>query len=376
MGGAGTSRRSPPRMAPVKVEELRTQGAYLEAVAPIPSVEWGAVVMQLRSLAEGSADRFLRLYAAMIPLAVAAAAALAWWLGQGLRRDWEGLALEARRLRGGDLRPGLLEKLGSTREVSDVASSLAEMARTLEAQRLERERSHRRALRSERLAAERERLASLGQLSAGLAHELNNPLAVIAAAAEEAGRGSAGPRRRWLGTIRSEAARAASLVRDLLAYARPLHLRLAPCDLGALCQDAFEQASQGRAIVHRLRIQGAPLRAHLDSQRSKQVLINLFTNALDASPKGGELSVRLMRRGPLVLARVRDQGAGLPKGPLEGLFRPFFTTKASGTGLGLAISRGILRAHGGDLRARRPRGRGAEFTALWSEHPQGGRHGG
>jgi signal transduction histidine kinase len=243
-------------------------------------------------------------------------------------------------------------------EVGLLSKALSRLAGDLSAEREERERAHKRALQAERQLSEKERLASIGQLAAGLAHELNNPLTVIQGAAEVAV-GEKGPRlKQWLEAIGKETKRCKNLVNDLLDFAKPLNLRLRKSNLVAVAREAWEQVGLGRRDKAKLLMEGRKFDARVDPERLKQIFINLFSNAREAGAT--ELSVAFIAFPGELRIEVGDNGPGLGREP-EKYFRPFYTTRPSGTGLGLSIARMIAQAHGGRLWAEQ-RQRGSMFV--------------
>ncbi len=241
-----------------------------------------------------------------------------------------------------------------------------------------------------------ERLATLGQLSAGVAHEIRNPLAGIGTSAQvllkrfEPG----DDRARFVQVILDEVARLDRIVTSLLQYARPRQPELRSVRL-AECVERVVGLSLGNAQRQGVRIESevAPRLAavYIDADLVHQVLLNVTLNALQAMPAGGTLryEVRHIRRrrpprGPgrrsedrreaderrragdrrtspwieIQQVRVIDTGVGIPRGTLAKLFDPFFTTKASGTGLGLSISQTIMQEHGGSIAVDSKEGRG------------------
>ncbi len=236
------------------------------------------------------------------------------------------------------------------------------------------------------LAREVERtqtLAALGEMAATVAHEIRNPLGGIAGYATLLLRDLSAddPRRRHVMSIVDGADRLESVVTGLLLLAREEQPERTVGDLNELVEDlhlyAMEELHRaGSAIRCRFRPlpDGAPLR--FDRNRLPLLFRNLFRNAVDHQPGGGELSVTITaRRGgrvpwlgdvrvPRYEITVDDRGPGVPADQREAVFRPFVTTRPGGTGLGLAIARKIARAHGGDVVCRaRPKG-GARFIAV------------
>lgn len=207
---------------------------------------------------------------------------------------------------------------------------------------------------------EQRRLSTLGELSAVLAHEIRNPLASLKGHAQLlAERIPAGaPERRKVDRIVSEAHRLEDLTTDLLDFVRTGPLEVQEADLG----DLFHKVAMdvGREDVE-VDTSQAPPTWPLDAQRMRQVLQNLVRNAVDASPAGTPIQVKVAREGTSLSMSFLDQGEGIPEESLELIFEPFFTTRTKGTGLGLAVARRIVELHGGTLTARnRPEG-GAEF---------------
>lgn len=205
--------------------------------------------------------------------------------------------------------------------------------------------------REQRLLAS-ERMAAIGQIAAGVAHEINNPIAVIRGCiGTMLPEASSDQLRRELEMLDEEAAVCQRIAEDLLACARPEKLvteRVQLHDLVASTVDRF--ATSGRADRARLSIDVVPGVIEADSARLRQVLINLLRNAIQASPVEGTVTVegRPAADGGYVLS-VIDQGDGIDSENKERVFEPFFTTTKDGAGLGLTISRGIVDAHGGRI---------------------------
>ena len=209
-------------------------------------------------------------------------------------------------------------------------------------------------------AAEAERLAALGTLAAGLAHEIRNPLNSLSLnmqmlEEELAPEEGAGDRRRLLAITRSEIGRLDRLVSDFLAYARPRPLRREPVAVGLLLEEAAARiAPEARARQGGVSVEDATrgLELAADREQLAQLLLNLAQNALFASEGTGRRpQVRLAARLEVgvVALDVADNGTGVPASERERVFDLFYSTRKGGTGLGLAIARRIARAHGGEI---------------------------
>ncbi len=203
---------------------------------------------------------------------------------------------------------------------------------------------------------ETERLAAVGELVAGVAHEVNNPLGSISAFAQLMLReeGLSPDQRESLEIIHSETLRASHVVKDLLAFARRSAPRRESVDLTQVVERAlrlrgYQLASHGVQTV--LDLPGGLPQVVGDSRQLQQVVLNLVTNALQAMPDGGELRLIASGDADRVTLQITDTGGGIPESVRPHIFEPFFTTKpeGEGTGLGLSVSYGIVAAHGGTL---------------------------
>jgi signal transduction histidine kinase len=200
------------------------------------------------------------------------------------------------------------------------------------------------------------KLAAVGELAAGVAHELNNPLAGILAYAELLLRDQPAdtPLRRDLAIIVKQTLRARDIVRNLMNFARQTKPQRQPADINQVLGQTLDLVRQllerrGVAIEEDYALDLDLLT--VDSGQMKQVFLNLITNAAQAMPQGGALSLRTARVGDEVAVSVSDTGHGVPPELRERIFEPFFTTKpvGEGTGLGLSISLGIVKEHGGRI---------------------------
>jgi two-component system NtrC family sensor kinase len=206
-----------------------------------------------------------------------------------------------------------------------------------------------------------EKLAGIGRLAAGVAHEINNPLGVILGYARLLRKRAEGGLREDLGVIEEETLRAKEIVEGLLDLSRPVQAGREPVDLRAAAEEVVARLREA-AVLDGVEV-GIAGQATVEGHPSKlrQVLSNLIRNAAEAAGPGGSVRVSLSEREGRADVAVRDSGPGLDAAALSRLFEPFFTTKERGTGLGLAISRAIARAHGGEIEAANVPGGGAAF---------------
>ncbi|HEX5581814.1 MAG TPA: ATP-binding protein [Gemmatimonadaceae bacterium] len=217
-----------------------------------------------------------------------------------------------------------------------------------------RDITHEKVMQARLLEAER--LAAVGELVAGVAHEVNNPLSSISAFAQLLMRDGdlSEEQRESVEVVHSEALRASQVVKDLLAFARRSEPRREPVDLGQAVERAlrlrgYQLSTRHVRTVLELDPELPPVLA--DMRQLQQVVLNLVTNALQAMPDGGTLTLVTRRRGEQVELEIADTGTGIAEDARPHIFEPFFTTKGEGegTGLGLSVSYGIVAAHGGSL---------------------------
>lgn len=303
------------------------------------------------------------------------------------------LAAATRRVAAGDLQtlPPAPEQLGND-EIGDLARDFAAMVAQLHAAKAAQERLHAsladqvadktahleqalRDLRSSHLQlAQAERLAALGTLAGGIAHEFHNVIGGIRGCATDlAADEPHADRRDTLAVIVRAADRATGIVQQLLRFARRSVDSTATFDPAAVVDDALrlcepaarrQQVVVERALARDLRIDG-------DANGVHQVLVNLFVNALQAMPGGGSLRVQVANDGAGVRFTVTDTGTGIAAADLPHVFEPFFTTRGDesdparrGSGLGLSVSWGIVASHRGRIDVQSTRGVGTTFT-IW-----------
>jgi len=212
-----------------------------------------------------------------------------------------------------------------------------------------------------------DRLSALGELSAGLAHEVRNPLGSIEGAVQILGRRDLAEetRQEFTEMASREVARLKGLLTHFLEFARPQAPRVVASDIGLLLQSVAKLASETARMAQVEIVVEAPAAVpsiSVDPEQIRQVLLNLAINATQAMPTGGRITLRALRDGESVRIEVEDEGVGIPTEDLERVFDPFFTTRSNGTGLGLSIAYQIVSQHGGHIAARKNPERGMTFV--------------
>ncbi len=241
--------------------------------------------------------------------------------------------------------------------------------------------NHRELAAAQQQLAQAAKLASLGELAAGVTHEINNPVTSILSTASHMVRKSRVPDltetdRKQLHLISSQAQRISEIVNKLLIFARQSSMELSAADLNGLADTALEltrfRLTDDSVEIRKERSSVALPAVRVDRERIIEVLVNLLNNALDAMPDGGVLSIRtFLSRDESVCVSVSDTGVGMSPEVCDRVFDPFFTTKepGKGTGLGLSISHGIMVDHGGEIRVFSQPDGGSTFSLAF---PPGG----
>jgi two-component system, NtrC family, sensor kinase len=334
--------------------ELRNHGSYMVAFA-----------LDLAQHERASVDATLALFKRLPLFFLAALLILSVIIANFLARQMLGpltrLVAAARRIAQGDFTP-MQPARWYRDEFSNLASALNGMVHELG--------------RRQRVLVQSHKLRAVGTLTAGVAHELNNPINNIMLTAEmlkeDYATLSDDERLDMVKDLVEQAGRSQKIIRNLLDFARESKMQAEKLDLGDLLRGTTSLAANqiklsGVKVVMEIPENLPPV--YGDRQSLSQVFLNLLLNAPDhAVGKGGRVAVSVeeAREGDFVLVRVSDDGQGIPAHVLPYIFDPFFTTKSKGkgTGLGLSVSLGIVRQHGGDIRVESEPGKGTTFTVL------------
>ncbi len=232
------------------------------------------------------------------------------------------------------------------------------------------ERVFQRLHQREREVLRAEQLAAVGQVAAGVAHELRNPLTSVKMLVQTGLEGPAptGLPPEDLGIIEHEVRRMEACIQTFLDFARPPHAERRDTDLVAVVRRALALI-EGRARRQQVKITAdlppGPVELFIDGGQIHQVLVNLLLNALDALPHGGKVRLEMLgptSDAPFITLRIHDSGPGIPASIKPRLFEPFVSGKETGLGLGLSICRRLVEAHGGTIRGENDPHGGAVFT--------------
>lgn len=310
--------------------------------------------------AEGSA---LFLVTVMALFCVFVAVALCHPLARGIARPLEHLAEQTRRIAGGDFslraaETGSRETALLGRAFNLMRDDLARHRERLLAHQTELERTVEERVSDLRRKDEQlrriEQLAGIGLVAGAVAHDLNNPLTNILLNAEALRDAPPGahPERHLVDAIMSDARRCREIAAGIRVLGRETEIDRSPCSVGDALQEAVRILRfkwEPRRIAVRCETSPSAPACLCSPPRILQLFVNLIDNAVDASPDGAEVRVRLRTEPRGLVVEVEDGGPGIPPEHRESLFKPFFTTRSEGTGLGLAISRRIVEQHEGTI---------------------------
>jgi signal transduction histidine kinase len=301
-------------------------------------------------------SRYITIYSLIILLVFLGI--YAFYLDTHLLKTIKRFSTYARRIASGDYTP-IMPARSYRDEFTELAVAFNRMILDLE--------------NREAILIQSHKMRAVGTLTAGVAHELNNPLNNITLTAdmllEDYDTLIDAERKEMIGDVVNEAGRSKKIISNLLDFARESGSQLEPLDLVHLLKETINLASnQIKLSGIKIEFQTADNlpRVHGDSQQLEQVFLNLILNSIDASPKGSKIQVIIVPADdPRYLAvKIIDFGSGIPHHILGSIFDPFFTTKGKGkgTGLGLSVSQGIVGKHGGRIRVSSREGAGSSFT--------------
>jgi signal transduction histidine kinase len=208
-----------------------------------------------------------------------------------------------------------------------------------------------------------DKLATVGELAAGAAHEIRNPLTAIRSSLQYLGSKSQDETsRRLLDSAVQETERIDKIVSALLSFSRPSEIVRERHELRETIEESLELVSfqtKTHNVAVSLDVPPTPLLIRGDRAQLKQLFLNVFLNALQAMPGGGRMTVQaLLKEGRKAVVTVADTGEGIPEETMDRIFDPFFTTKKGGTGLGLSICYNIAKSHNGDIEVKSKPGQG------------------
>ncbi|WP_166244787.1 ATP-binding protein [Paenibacillus turpanensis] len=216
---------------------------------------------------------------------------------------------------------------------------------------------------TEELLRKSDKLSAVGQLAAGVAHEVRNPLTVLKGFAQIL-QGS-DPTNQYYGLMLSEVERIESIISEFLAFAKPQIVRFDDHDLWLLVEDVVN-LMETKAVMNSVSLKvlrdAAVSRIQCDANQIKQVLINMLQNAIEAMPNGGNIYITLKQEEYSLLLQIQDEGCGIPEDRVEKLGEPFYSSKEKGTGLGLMISYQIIEKHQGKIQVESKVNEGTTFT--------------
>lgn len=331
----------------------------LKAIAPVAlTLLAGLLLFVLATVSFRNPERHAVLVVAgagAIAICAASIFALAWFVQRPMVELQEKIA----RLGDGDLNVSVSFAKRND-EIGDLGRNFNHMVEQLRESQEEIERLHRTQM------SRAEHFATLGELAAGLAHEIRNPLAGIAGVVEIIGRDlpATSPARSVLKDVRIEIAQINHILTDLLQTARPHPPDIRRSDLNTTVEHAVMLARQqalSKPIVIELKKNPGLREIEHDSDQIHQMLLNLLLNAIQAIDGAGKIRVEIEPREEGAAVIVSDTGRGILPENLSNIFRPFFTTKGNGTGLGLSLARRIVEEHHGHIDVSSVVGKGSRF---------------
>jgi two-component system NtrC family sensor kinase len=330
-------------------------GEKAAAYAPIPAMKWSLAVTipieEFKKEAIAIRQSVVQVVAAIVLLTALVVGILSYNLLRPVRR----LVAATERIAGGDLSQEITVK--SNDELGLLTQSFNHMMSNL------------REIQTELIRSEK--LISMGRLSAGIAHEIRNPLNAMKGAIIHLQRRKPGDPliKEYAQLMLEEIERLELFVTEFLYFAKQSAPKPVLTNLNELIQNTltlFDERLRQKMIAVKKDLNPALSSVYVDPHQMEQVLMNLVINAVDAMPQGGVLHVSSLADGgvskPKVIIRIRDNGVGISENQLRSVFDPFYSTKDGGTGLGLPISLGIVESHGGELTIQSVEGQGTEVV--------------
>ena len=370
-----------PNIYDLKLYNRDYQITYTELQARQEKLGWVGVILPSKYVVSTEATS-RNLFSLIFALGTVAIIIVGYAISQSIARPILKLRTLTQSVASGDLEQSI--GLQRSDEIGDLAQAFDSMTvklreRTLEAARLYAEaiqRNKELAETNERLRTtqmqliQSEKLAAIGQLTAGIVHDVKNPLTVIKGVAELLLSEESLPQyNQELSLIRESALKANNIVSDLMKFARQSQPEMGTYDMRDTVEAALRLTAFPIRKAHVQATKDLPSQAVImtyDYQQIEQVLVNLINNAVQAMPNGGSLCISLVQADGAAAISVQDTGVGIPPENLNRIFDPFFTTKpeGEGTGLGLSVSYGIITNHSGRIEVESIPGKGTTFTIV------------
>lgn len=337
----------------------------LAAFARIEETGWGVVVRQPTEESYAIAEQNLLFLVIVFLCSLLAALVLGIYLARKISGPVTVLLDGVKQVAAGDLGTKITVETGD--EIGQLALAFNDMTGKLKLHMEEIDRAHSEVLKTQKQLLQSEKMAAIGQLAAGLAHEIYNPLNVISGFTEvllkQGGRTDA--EKKHLEEIYRETGRCQNLIAELLRFAKPKKSGRDSADLGVMLGETIslvQAQAKTQGIVVTVDIPEDLPSVMADKDQMKQVFLNLLLNACQAMPSGGDLHVKAYVLDSNLAVDIKDTGIGIKTQDMQNIFNPFFTTKADGTGLGLALSFAVMESHGGAINVKSEEGKGAVFT--------------
>ncbi|MEO0075207.1 MAG: cache domain-containing protein [candidate division WOR-3 bacterium] len=341
---------------------------YLTAYEPIRDINGGVIgILYVGILEEKYADmrkRTISIFLAIVIMGMGVAIFIAHFLGRTILKPLDKMVQVSRQIANGNF--DVKVDVTTSDEVGELANAFNMMIKSLKERESElKEYTQQQIMRSERLA-------TLGQLSAGVAHEINNPLTGVLTYIRlikkrlEKRSDADGDFRRYLDKVENETERVSTIVKNLLDFARQRDPNLKLVDVNLVISESLD------LLEHKIRLQNITVETNFatlpritaDFSQLQQVFMNLIINAVEAMEQGGKLTITTeeLKERNMLQIMFKDTGVGIPKEHLTQIFEPFFTTKPKGTGMGLSVVYGIISRHNGEIEVNSEVGKGTTFT--------------